>query len=441
MKKTIHKYVPIGLFCVLCFLISCIMPPKKRKKDKRRKPLNNISSKTRNKKKKENKFSLINILVSEQKRKAIKCPTGPVKAKTKKGRITTDEENRDKKNGARLQRKSRSIQFDIIELEEYKLDIPAFKQFLNNHTDFTEDGEEQFKEIIKEIREYIGPINKTGKNIHLRVVGSASQIPTSFDPSKPNNNIRPDGSSIPGRTSIENNKKLAQARALELAKKIKEIFIEIEIETPKLKDIKLGKTIWDKSAQRRLNDAHLRNDLKGKAKVYEPYQKEQYVKVESKESKMRTIKPNAIKMYVAYAVPRMTYHKENDSTEVGRFIISENTYKVLGRNSLEFKNYEQREAFLKKHNLHIYLEKKPNGEKRWYLLQGHHERHTFRIHKGVEQDRKRLFALYELGIVNDKDKVLLEEIITERYLRKHKELKGHNVTFEEEKGSDTGYQK
>lgn len=413
----------------ICFflLLGChFHPSKKKRKDKRQQPKNSISTK----RKKNNTFSLTNIFVSKQKRMALKCPTGTNKTNSRKGRITTNQGNRDE-NGVSIQRRFRSIQFDIIELEEYKLDIPAFKQFLNNHTDFTENGEEQFKLIIQEIRTYLGKGNTTGKGVTLKVIGSASQIPTSFDPSKPNNNIRPDGSSIPGKTSIENNKKLAQARALELAKKIKLVFKNIEIETPTLQEIKLGKTKWDANAQRRLNDAHLRKNQKGKELVYQPFQKDQYVKVESKESKKRTIKPNAIKMYVAYAVPRMVYHQENDSTEVGRFIISENTYNALGKNSLRFKNAEVREKFLKNKNLEIYLEEKGDGEKRWYLLHGHNEKHTFHIHNSKNDDKKRLYKLYQLGIINDKDKVLLEEVITERYLKKHKQLRNKPIAIEE----------
>ena len=101
---------------------------------------------------------------------------------------------------------------------------------------FLKTLEEQFKLIIKEIRQYLGANNKTGEGVTLKIFGSASQIPTSFDPSKPNNNIRPDGSSIPGRTSIENNKKLAQARALELANKIKKVLEDLNTKEKKVKN-------------------------------------------------------------------------------------------------------------------------------------------------------------------------------------------------------------
>lgn len=420
-----RNHIPLLTICFL-FLLGCHLHPSQKKgKDKRQRPKNSVSTKRKN-----NQFSLTNIFVSKQKRMALKCPTGSNKTNSRKGRITTNENNRNE-NGVSMQRRFRSIQFDIIELEEYKLDIPAFKQFLNNHTDFTENGEEQFKLIIQEIRNYLGKGNTTGKGVTLKIIGSASQIPTSFDPSKPNNNIRANGSSIPGKTSIENNKKLAQARALELAKKIKIVFKNIEIETPTLQEIKLGKTKWDSNTQRALNDAHLRKNENEKKLVYEPFQKDQYVKVESKESKKRTIKPNAIKMYVAYAVPRMIYYKNNDSIEVGRFIISENTYKTLEKNSLRFKNAEAREKFLKNKNLEIYLEKKGNGEKRWYLLHGHNEKHAFHIHNPKDDDKKRLYQLYQLGIVNDQDKVLLEEVITERYLKKHRELRDKPISIEE----------
>ncbi len=414
------------LFLILSILASssCTL---KRQKNKRRP--SRSAQKPVSKQKKD--FQLIDIFVPKQKRMALKCPTDKGKRGKRKGKIQYIEPKEVEQNGASLHRRTRAIHFDIIEIEEARLDIPAFKQFKNNHTDFTEDGEEQFKLIIQKIRNYLGPENTTGEGVTLKIIGSASQIPTSFDPSKPNNNVRKDGSSIPGQTNIENNRKLAQARALELAKKIQKVFTKIKVETPKLSEIKLGETRWDADAQRRLNDAHLRGDQAGKNAVFEPYQKEQYVKVESKESKKRTIKPNAINMYIATAKPRLHYVKDGDSIEVGRFIISEETYQLFEKKQLYFKTVEERISFLKENKLEIYLEERSTGERRWYLLKGKKEKHTFKIHEHKDFNKKRLYALYELGIVNDKDKKLLEEIITEEYFKKHKELRGHNITFEE----------
>ena len=220
-------------------------------------------------------WSVLDLFRNEQKRRALRCPDKSKDRENITGKFKeTDELDEDE--GASIKRHTRSIHFDIIELDEAKLEIPAFKQFKNNMTDFTNDGEEQFKFILNEIRDFLGE-NTDGKGITLKIIGSASQIPTSFDPSKPNNNINEDGSSKTGLTSIENNRKLAQARAMELARKIKEVFTNITINTPELEEIKLGPTNWDKNAQDRLNDAFLRGDRAGMQTVYEPYQKEQFV--------------------------------------------------------------------------------------------------------------------------------------------------------------------
>ena len=173
---------------------------------------------------------------------------------------------------ANLVRSSNTMKFDMVELKDIKLSIPAFKQFKNNKTDFTEDGEKEFKEIVHKIKMFLQTDNK-GKNITLKITGSASQIPTSFDPSKPNNNLKPDGSSIPGKTSVENNKLLAKARADELAKKIKHYFPALTIITPSLDEIKLGTEVWTTEHQKMLNKAVAARDRAAMDAIFEPFKK------------------------------------------------------------------------------------------------------------------------------------------------------------------------
>jgi len=95
--------------------------------------------------------------------------------------------------------------------------------------------------------------------------------------------VNPDGSSIKGQTTIENNIYLAHARAMELAYCIKAIYPLIEVLTPKFEDIELGKTKWDFKTQKALDKAYLAGDHIGKEQVFEPFQKEQYVLVERKD--------------------------------------------------------------------------------------------------------------------------------------------------------------
>ena len=269
---------------------------------------------------------------------------------------------------ANILRSTNSVHFDVVQLEDIHLDIPAFKQFKNNMTDFTADGEHEFQEIIHKIGIYLGT-NYEGKGVTLKIIGSASQIPTSFDPGKPNNNINPDGSSIIGRTSIQNNVKLAKARADELAKKIIAVFPSIEIVTPSLQEIELGKTKWDAESQKNLNIAFGKKDKQAMKAVYEPFQKDQWVKVESKEKTSRSIKPESIRMYMVSTSPYLKTNVNGEETIIrSLFIVSKKTYDAIGENK-SFNNVEDRDKFLDELDLKVFSSNK-NGLIRWYFLQG-----------------------------------------------------------------------
>lgn len=342
----------------------------------------------------------------------LSCPDKPEKREWDEGK-SKDPEEELVADEASIRRASRKIHFDIIQIKQDELEIPAFKQFKNNMTDFTAHGEEQFKEIISKIRDYLGD-NTNGKGITLKIIGSASQIPTSYDPSKPNNNINPDGSSIVGQTSIENNRKLAQARALELAKKIKLVFSEIGIKTPSLSEIKLGETPWDEDAQKRLNDAVIRKDEAAKAKVFEPYQKEQFVKVESQSEYIKKIKPKTIEMHIVGVRPLLTYLEDGVEKEIIRFIVSKTLYEKVG-GTLQFPSVVERDAYLEKENFKIIQNPKTAT---WYMYHSEEEKNAMLL----EEDYDRIFQLFELGVVDEKDKNQLIEIITEKYLEGQKEL-------------------
>lgn len=306
---------------------------------------------------------------------------------------------------ANLIRSSILIEFDLVELDAVHLDIPAFKLFKNNRTDFTEDGQHQFEAIITKIEKFLGE-NHEGKGVTLKIVGSASQIPTSFDPSMPNNNLNPDGSSIPNKTSVENNILLAKARADELAKKIIKIFPQIKIQTPSLSEIQLGETPWTRQTQLALNQAAMRSDYQQIKEIYEPFQKDQWVKVESKDRTTRTVQPEAIKMYRVSSVPYIKTKFEGKEIENrSLFIVSKNTFQTIGDHHL-FPKQSDRDHYLKKMNLIIHCVKNSKDEISWYLLTAK-ELELFKI----ENKREMIYKQYQQGIIDDENIDLIEEMM------------------------------
>ncbi|MFN0049227.1 MAG: hypothetical protein ACKVOU_08905 [Cytophagales bacterium] len=338
--------------------------------------------------------------VEKEKYSKLECPTKSPKKPNK-----VDLPLYETTSKANLIRSSALVHFDLVELEDVHLNIPAFKLFKNNMTDFTADGEHEFKEIVQKIDHFLGN-NHEGKGVSLKIVGSASQIPTSFDQSLPNNNINANGSSIPGQTSIQNNKKLAKARADELAHKIKAIFPSIVIEIPTLDEIEIGKTPWTREVQKALNQAAMRGDKDEVFRIYEPFQKDQWVKVESKDRTSRTIQPESIKMFKISTTPYLKMKDGGVETEIkSLFIVSKKTYDVIGDHHL-FGNVQARDQFIKKLGLKVYTEEK-NGTIRYYMLNGKEETVAFHI----ADQNERIYELYKLGIVDNMDEHILEDRI------------------------------
>lgn len=336
--------------------------------------------------------------VEKEKYAKLDCP-GKIPKKSNKIDIP-DYETTSKAN---LIRSSNTVHFDLIELEDVHLNIPAFKLFKNNMTDFTADGEQEFKEIIQKINHFLGN-NHEGKGVTLKIVGSASQIPTSFDPSMPNNNINENGSSIAGQTSIINNKKLAKARADELGHKIKKIFPSIVIQIPTLDEIEIGKTPWTREVQKALNQAAMKGNKEEVMKIYEPFQKDQWVKVASKDRTSKTIQPESIKMYMVSTTPHLKTQIDGEEVEIKTvFIVSKKTFEAIGDHHI-FGSIAARDHFLKKLGAKIYTENK-NGIIRYFLLHGSEETSAFHI----ADETERIYALYKLGIVDNLDEQILEE--------------------------------
>ena len=359
------------------------------------------------------RFQLVDLFRSEQKQNEVRCPSKSKRKENEYGKVDYPKDKIEGEPGddqASIIRKSRVIEFDIVHVEERKLDIPAFKQFKNNMTDFTRDGEQQFKEIILQIKEYLGD-NTDGTGVTLFITGSASQIPTSFDPTKPHNNVNPDGTSVKGETSIENNRLLALARATELAKKIEHVFKNISIVTPKLSEIELGRTQWTHKVQQQLDKAYLAGDQGKMMEIFEPFQKDQFVKVESNETFVKTVQPNSIKMYTLSFVPRLVINGEEIE---GSLVVSQQTFWDIGPNR-RFESASERAAYLKELGLDV-VDTEIGNERRWYVV-GLKEEKTALKTKG---DYEKLLALYALNMVNEKDRDVLETIITTKYLNENK---------------------
>jgi hypothetical protein len=305
------------------------------------------------------------------------------------------------------------MKFNVINLSDIKLEIPAFKQFKNNKTDFTEDGEKEFKEIVHKIKTFIEADNQ-GKSVCLTITGSASQIPTSFDPSKPNFNLNPDGSSILGKTSIENNKLLAKARADELAKKLKHIFPLLIIISPKLVEIKLGTQKWTEEHQRKLAKAVAKKDKVEIEAIFEPFQKDQWVKMESNDRTSKSVQPEAMKMYMISTTPSLKTKIENiEQTVKTIFIVSKNTYDKVGP-SKTFSSVGERDRYLKRISLRIYHWDKDSVQ-RWYLLTAH-EAKAFHL----QAYKEKVIQLFKVGIADQLDEPILEAYLKDELQKQYR---------------------
>ncbi len=315
------------------------------------------------------------------------------------------------KRAASLLVKTDIMEFDIMELGENKLDIPEFKQFKNNRSEFTANGNEQFDKIITQLKDYLGD-NTLGEGLTLRIRGSASQIPTSYHPKKENFGINLDGSSIKGQTNVKNNVYLAHARAMQLAYSIKKVYPLIQVLTPEFEDIELGATQWNQKTQKALDKAHIAGDRAGKELVFEPFQKEQFVIVESKDLFVKTIKPNAIKTYTVAAVPRLKFNQDGEEVEIkGQLIISERTFQLLKNSHLKFQNTDDREVFMQENNLKVV-----QVDDRWHLVSNGNEEKALRIN----DLNKRLAELYKLNMNHDADYLHITELVKKHHLQNNK---------------------
>lgn len=307
-----------------------------------------------------------------------------------------------------------SLRFETIDLETKKLEIPEFKQFKNNRSEFTANGQEQFDRIIQLLYDYLGE-GSNGKGATIKIVGSASQIPTSYHPNKPNYGINPDGSSITGQTSVENNIFLAYDRAMTLAYSIKEVFPYLDVLTPELEEIKLGPTKWTMAVREKLYYAKKRGDEEEIKEIYAPYQKEQFVKIESQDVFSRRIKPEILHSFSVAAIPRMTRMVDGKEEMIrSSFVISKETYKLF-KHTNKFTNVEAREMFIQDQGLQI-ISTEINFEKRWYIVSSAEEINAINI----PDDDEKILAMYQVGLLNFKDRELVRNALIQYYIREDK---------------------
>ena len=413
-----------GALCSLLFLSYACNTSSKKLAIKQKYKKSRVSKKEERRKltvSKKKSWSIVDVFLSQDSKNNMDCPSKSKSKRKVPGKIQTKTahfKGHMKDDLTRLRLGREVISFDVVYLEQSKLDIPSFKQFKNNRTDFSELGHVEFEKIVSQIREYLGK-NTDGSGVTLKIWGSASQIPTSFDPSKPQNNIHKNGASIKGQTNIKNNKLLAHARATSLADKIREIFTKIKIITPDASETKVGETAWTREVQRQLDKAYLAGDREKMEEVYAPFQKEQFVKVESHETFIKTIQPNSISMYNLIATPRI--HVDGEPVK-SRFIISKETYLELSKKKLAFENAQDRVNFLKRNGYNI-QQVNINGTNRWYITKGKDEHHV--VHK--DNPYERILNSYEVKMVDKRDYRVLEKILTQKELdeKRYKYIKAN----------------
>jgi hypothetical protein len=304
----------------------------------------------------------------------------------------------------KISKVSHTIKFNPVNLTERKLEIPSFMHFKNNQTDFTASGEEEFKSLVEKTKLFLGA-NKRGYGVQFHISGCASQIPTSFDFTKPNNNILPDGTSIKGKTSIQNNKMLALSRAIEMGKKIKAEFPDIGIEIPTLQQIKLGTTPWNAQKQKQLNKAYEKKDTAAIANLYEPYQKDQYVTVKTNEYTQESVQAKTVFSYLITISPALVSEQNGQKIVINEFLVSENSFNKL-TSAVTFKNTDERDEYLHDVLKVAIVHKSYNNHEHWFML-------TPKESLGLRQtdDYRKVKSLHRDKIYDVKDRDILQEVL------------------------------
>jgi len=145
-----------------------------------------------------------------------------------------------------------------------ELEVQENDLFKYNRTTVQTDRE-SYKKMISDIEEFVE--KNPNAQFEITVHGNSSQVPTSYDNTKANNNLGDGFKSLPGQATVDNNKMLAQDRSDAL---LKQVLVDLKSKNPDiLKKIKSVKTT---SA---IGDIDYNNDPQNAAK----YAPDQYAKI------------------------------------------------------------------------------------------------------------------------------------------------------------------
>ena len=113
---------------------------------------------------------------------------------------------------------------------------------------------------------------------------------------------------------------------------------------------------------------------------------------------MKTIKPESIEMYLVSIRPKITYSIDNEEKTISAFVVSKSTYDKIG-GSLQFDSVEERDDYLKQQHLKK-IDDRRHGDERWFLYATHDELKAIQL----KDEYQRIYSMYELGMVDEKDK-------------------------------------
>lgn len=98
--------------------------------------------------------------------------------------------------------------------------------FKYNRTSVQTD-KESYKKMLAQVEKFVE--ENPDARFEITVHGNSSQVPTSYDNTKDNNNLGDNFKSLPGQAEVQNNKMLAQDRADAL---LKQILVDLKVKNP-----------------------------------------------------------------------------------------------------------------------------------------------------------------------------------------------------------------
>jgi len=141
-----------------------------------------------------------------------------------------------------------------------QLSVKENDLFKYNRTTVQTD-KDSYKEMINQIEVFVEKYPEA--KFEITVHGNSSQVPTSYDNTKDNNNLGDNFKSLPGQAGVDNNKMLAQDRADAL---LKQVLVDL-----KVKDPDILKRITGVNTTSKIGDIEYANDPQN-AQKYAPDQ-------------------------------------------------------------------------------------------------------------------------------------------------------------------------